>query len=180
MDDTAAMSLTIRDAHVSDVAAITAIYAHHVHHGTASFEENAPDETEMARRVARVQDHAWPFLVAEADGTVVGYAYCARYRERNGYRFSAENSVYVRDDMRGRQVGRALLGMLLDRAEMCGFRQCVAVIGDSDNAGSIGLHAAMGFRQVGIIRSCGTKFGRWLDSVIMQRALGPGDTTPPT
>lgn len=174
-----ATGLAIREVTPDDAPAIQAIYAHHVLHGTASFEVVPPDLAEMTRRIADVTSKGWPYLVAEADGQVVGYAYCTRYRPREGYRFSAEDSVYVRDDMRGRQVGRALLAGLLQRAEAMGFRQCIAIIGDSDNAGSIGLHAAMGFRQVGIVRACGTKFGRWLDSVIMQRALGPGDSEPP-
>jgi phosphinothricin acetyltransferase len=171
--------IAIRDARLADAPAIAAIYAHHVLHGTATYEEVPPDADAMRARIARVLDAGWPYLVAEAAGEPVGFAYCMQFRERPAYRFAAEDSVYVRDDLRGRKVGRALLAALLPRAEACGFRQVFAVIGDAENGGSIGLHAAMGFVQAGRLRACGLKFGRWLDVVIMQRALGAGDASLP-
>jgi phosphinothricin acetyltransferase len=172
--------MQLRDATPADLPAMTAIYAHHVRTGTGTFEESPPDEAEMAARLAKVQGAGWAWLVAEApDGTVQGYAYFTQIRDRSAYRFSAEDSVYVRNDVRGQGVGKALVDGLLERAEACGFRQIFAVIGDSENAGSIGLHASCGFRQVGVLRSAGMKFGRWLDVVYMQRALGAGDRTLP-
>jgi phosphinothricin acetyltransferase len=173
--------MPIRDALPADVPAITAIYAHHVLHGAGTFEEAPPDQAEMAARVARVQDRGWPWLVAEGEGGegIVGFAYYAQFRDRSAYRFTAENSVYVRDDVRGMGVGKGLVAALLDRAAAGGFRQMLAVIGDSDNVGSIGLHLSLGFRQVGVLKSAGVKFGRWLDVVFMQRAIGPGDRDVP-
>ena len=171
--------MPIRDALPADVPAITAIYAHHVLHGTGTFEEVPPGEAEMARRIAAVQDKGWPWLVAEEDGQILGFAYLAQFRPRSAYRYAGEDSVYVRDDIRGQGVGKALVQALLRRAEECGFRQVFAVIGDSENVGSIGLHASLGFRQVGVMRSAGAKFGRWLDVVTMQRAIGQGDRDPP-
>jgi phosphinothricin acetyltransferase len=169
----------VRPATLADAPAIQRIYAHHVLHGTATYEEVPPDLAEMETRIAKILDRGWPYLLAEADGEVVGFAYCAQFRERPSYRYSGEDSVYVRDDMRGRKVGRMLLAALLPRAEACGFRQLFAVIGDAENAGSIGLHASMGFVEVGRLRHCGVKFGRWLDVVIMQRALGQPEADPP-
>jgi phosphinothricin acetyltransferase len=169
----------LRDAEPGDLPAITAIYAHHVLHGTGTFEEDPPDQAEMARRVAAVQDQGWPWLVAEEGGQILGFAYLAQFRPRSAYRHSGEDSVYVRDDIRGQGVGKALVAALLRRGEECGFRQVFAVIGDSENVGSIGLHVSLGFRQVGIMRSAGAKFGRWLDVVTMQRAIGQGDREPP-
>lgn len=171
--------IAIRDAVLADAPALAAIYAHHVLHGTATYEETPPDADAMRGRIGRVLDQGWPYLVAETDGEPVGFAYCMQFRERPAYRFAAENSVYVRDDLRGRKVGRALLEALLPRAEACGFRQVFAVIGDAENGGSIGLHAAMGFAHAGRLRACGMKFGRWLDVVIMQRPLGAGDAPLP-
>ncbi len=171
--------MLIRDAAPADLPAITAIYAHHVLHGTGTFEEAPPDEAEMARRVAAVQDKGWPWLVAEENGQVLGFAYLAQFRPRSAYRHAGEDSVYVRDDIRGQGVGKALVAALLRRGEECGFRQVFAVIGDSENVGSIGLHVSLGFRQVGVMRSAGAKFGRWLDVVTMQRAIGRGDRDPP-
>ncbi|MGG5811089.1 N-acetyltransferase family protein [Falsiroseomonas sp. CW058] len=172
--------MQIRDATAADLPAMTAIYAHHVATGTGTFEEEAPDEAEMTSRLAKVQGAGWAWLVAEApDGTVLGYAYFTQIRDRSAYRFSAEDSIYVRDDVRGQGVGKALVEALLARAEACGFRQIFAVIGDSENAGSIGLHASLGFRQVGVLRSAGMKFGRWLDVVYMQHSIGAGDRTLP-
>ena len=172
--------MQIRDAADTDLPAITAIYAHHVRTGTGTFEEEPPAEADLADRLGKVRGAGWAWLVAEApDGTVLGYAYFTQLRDRSAYRFSAEDSIYVRDDVRGQGVGKALVEALLERAEAAGFRQMFAVIGDSENAGSIGLHASLGFRQVGVLRSAGMKFGRWLDVVYMQRALGAGDRTSP-
>jgi phosphinothricin acetyltransferase len=171
--------MIIRDATQADLPAITAIYAHHVLHGTGTFEENPPTEAEMRGRMAKVQQggHAW--LVAEQDGRVAGYGYYAPFRERSAYRFTAEDSIYVRDDVRGMGVGKALVQALLQRAESAGIRQMIAVIGDSENVGSIGLHAALGFRQVGVMKAVGLKFGQWVDVVTMQRPLGEGEHTLP-
>ncbi len=171
--------MVIRDAQSADLPAITAIYAHHVLHGTGTFEEVAPDAAEMTARLAKVQDHGWAWLVAEQDGQVVGFAYYAQFHNRSAYRFSAEDSIYVRDDIRGQGVGKALVAALLDRAEAAGFRQMLAVVGDSDNVGSIGLHISLGFRQCGVLRAAGLKFGRWLDVVYLQRSLGAGDRELP-
>ena len=170
----------LRAAAVFNDTATTEIYTHHVRTGTGTFEEEPPTEAELAARLAKVRDAGWAWLVAEApDGTVQGYAYFTQIRDRSAYRFSAEDSIYVRNDVRGQGVGKALVEALLARAEAAGFRQMFAVIGDSENAGSIGLHVSLGFRQVGVLRSAGMKFGRWLDVVYMQRALGAGDRTAP-
>ena len=171
--------MLIRDAVPADVPAITAIYAHHVLKGTGTFEEEPPPESDIAARIARVQSAGWAWLVAEVEGTVIGYAYFSQFRDRSAYRFSAENSIYVRDDVRGQGVGKALVEVLLARATDCGFRQMLAVIGDSENVGSIGLHVSLGFRQAGVLKAAGLKFGRWVDVVFMQRALGEGDRTSP-
>lgn len=172
--------MMIRDATAADVPALTAIYAHHVLHGTGTFEEVPPDAAEMAARLARVRANGWAWIVGEApDGTVLGYAYHAPFRDRSAYRHTAEDAIYVRDDVRGQGVGKALVEALLERAEAAGIRQMYALIGDSENVGSIGLHASAGFRQVGVMKSAGVKFGRWLDVVIMQRTLGEGDRTLP-
>ena len=171
--------MDLRVAAPADLPAITDIYAHHVLHGTGTFEEVPPDQAEMSHRILAVQDKGWPWLVAEEGGRVLGYAYLTQYRPRSAYRFACEDSVYVRDDIRGQGVGKALVAALLRRAEECGFRQVLAVIGDSENVGSIGLHASLGFRQVGLMRSAGAKFGRWIDVVTMQRAVGVGDLEPP-
>lgn len=170
---------TIRDSRDDDMPAIQAIYAFHVLHGLASFEEQAPPVEEMARRRRAVIDAGYPHLVAELDGEVAGYAYASSYRPRPAYRFTVENSVYVRDGLRGRGVGRALLGALIRRCEAGPWKQMIAVIGDSGHEASIGLHAAFGFRRVGTLNAVGFKFGRWVDSVLMQRELGPGDASDP-
>lgn len=172
--------LAVRDSVDSDLASIELIYAHHVRHGLGSFEEEPPSRDELARRRADVLARGLPYLVAvDAAGTVLGYAYAGPYRTRSAYRYTVENSVYVAP-WAGRQgVGRALLAALIARCEAAGFRQMVAVIGDSGNVGSIGLHAALGFRRVGTLEAIGWKHGRWVDSVLMQRALGPGGETPP-
>jgi len=177
--------MLIRDALTGDIPAITAIYAHHVLHGTGTFEEVPPTEAEMGERLARVQGRGWAWVVAEGEGLpgeapgLNGYAYFAQFRDRSAYRFSAENSVYVRNDVRGMGLGKQLVAALLARAEAAGFRQMFAVIGDSDNVGSIGLHLSLGFQRAGVMKSAGVKFGRWRDVVIMQRAIGPGDRDVP-
>jgi len=171
--------MPIRDATDADVPALTEIYAHHVLHGTGTFEEEPPDAAEMAARLARVRARGQPWLVAEEEGRVLGYAYYAPFRDRSAYRHTAEDAIYVRDDVRGQGVGKALVQALLERAEVAGIRQMFALIGDSENVGSIGLHVSLGFRQVGLMKSAGVKFGRWLDVVIMQKTLGEGDRTMP-
>jgi phosphinothricin acetyltransferase len=163
--------LVIRAAGPADIADITGIYAHAVRFGTASFEIEPPDEAEMARRQRALIEGGFPYLVAEADGTVAGYAYAGPYRPRPAYRFSVENSVYVAPEAHRRGVGRALLERLIAAAQARGFRQMIAVIGDADQAPSIALHRAAGFRLVGTIEAVGFKHGRWLDSVLMQREL---------
>jgi L-amino acid N-acyltransferase YncA len=175
----AADSLRVRDAAPGDMAAIQSIYAHHVLHGLATFEEVPPAVEEMARRHADITGRGLPYLIAELDGTPAGYAYCALYRTRSAYRFTLEDSVYVRHDLAGRGLGSALLAELVRRAEALGYRQLVAVIGDSAHRASIALHARHGFLSVGTLRSTGFKFGRWVDSVLMQRPLGEGDATRP-
>src|SRR4029078_6442595 len=153
--------------------AITRLYAHSVEHGTASFELSAPDEAEMSRRFDELTTHGFPYFVAVLDGAVVGYAYAAPYRTRPAYRFTVENSVYVAHDSHRRGVGKALLQALIDACTEKGFRLMVAVIGDSKKAAPIGLHEEAGFKHVGVFENIGYKFDRWLDSVLMQRALGP-------
>lgn len=170
----------IRDASETDLPAVAAIYAHHVLTGVASFEETPPSVEEMAARRAAVLALGAPYLVAERGGAIVGYAYAGSYRARPAYRHTLEDSVYVAPDAFGRGTGRALLDELILRCEADGrFRQLVAVIGDSANAGSVALHAACGFEMVGTFRAVGFKFGRWIDSVMMQRALGDGDRSLP-
>nr|WP_198370762.1 GNAT family N-acetyltransferase [Roseomonas rosulenta] len=172
--------MRVRDATPADLPAITAIYAHHVLHGTGTFEEDPPAEVEMAARMAKVQAAGFAWLVAEDEaGQVLGYGYFAPFRERSAYRFTAEDSVYVRDDIRGQGVGKSLVAELIARAEAKGLRQMIAVIGDSENVGSIGLHISLGFRQAGVLKAAGMKFGRWVDVVTMQRALGEGERTLP-
>ncbi len=171
--------MEIRPAKTSDIPAITAIYAHAVTHGTASFELEPPDQAEMARRMADFLAKGYPYIVAEADGVLGGYAYSGPYRARPAYRHTVENSVYVAQHMHRRGVGRALLAALIEATAAAGFRQMIAVIGDSENVGSIGMHASLGFQRAGLLRSVGFKAGRWLDSVIMQRPLGQGDHSLP-
>jgi len=155
-----------------DIPAITAIYAHYVRTHLATCEIDPPDEHEMARRRLDVVGRGLPHLVAEVDGEVAGYAYASPYRPRPAYRFTVEDSIYIHPAHAGKGLGRLLLSSLLTACEQAGCRQMIAVIGDSDNAASIGLHSALGFRQVGVLRSVGMKFGRWVDSVLMQRAIG--------
>jgi L-amino acid N-acyltransferase YncA len=173
------MSLSIRPATNTDIPAITRIYAHAVEHGTASFELTPPNETEMALRMTELLDNGYPYLAAEADGELAGYAYAGPYRARPAYRLTVENSVYVAPHSHRRGIGRALLKALIEAAEAGGFRQMIAVIGDSEQTASVALHAALGFAYIGTIPNVGFKFGRWLDSVLMQRALGEGSTTDP-
>ena len=173
------MHSQLRDSRDDDIAAITAIYAHAVRHGRASFELEPPDSAEIGRRRRVVLAAGYPFLVAEYGGTVAGYAYASAYRPRPAYRFAVENSVYVAPEQHRRRVGHALLAALIERCEAAGFRLMVAVIGDSANQASIGLHAAHGFTQAGLLPAIGWKHGRWLDSVLMTRPLGEGPNTPP-
>ena len=172
-------AVSIRPATPADVPAITRIYAHAVKHGTASFELEPPDEAEMARRQCTLLDGGYPYIVAEIDGALVGYAYAGPYRPRTAYRFSVEDSIYIDPLAQRRGVGRVLLEHLIEECERRGFRQMIAVIGDSAQAPSIELHRALGFRMIGAVENVGYKFGRWLDSVNMQRALGAGATTKP-
>ena len=173
------MTVTVRPAVLADIPAITRIYAHAVDHGTASFELTAPDEGEMTRRFNELTTGGFPYLVAVIDGAVVGYAYAGPYRARPAYRFTVENSVYVAHDSHRRGVGKALLEALIEASTEKGFRLMVAVIGDSNQVASIGLHEAAGFKHAGVFENIGYKFDRWLDSVLMQRALGPGASKPP-
>jgi len=161
----------IRDAAPEDMAQVAAIYGHHVLHGLATFEEVPPDEAEMHSRFEAVRKAGLPYLVYEEDGQIVGYAYAGPYRTRSAYRFTIENSVYVRDGYAGRGIGRALLTELIERCTAGPWKQMVAVIGDSENHASIGLHRALGFRMVGTLEKVGYKFNRWVDTVLMQRAL---------
>lgn len=169
----------IRASRDEDVPAIAAIYAHHVLHGTGTFETEPPSAADMAGRRADVLGKRLPWLVAENAGLVVGYAYCQWFKPRPAYRYSAEDSVYLAPAAMRRGVGRALLAQLETEAIAAGVRRLIAVIGDSANHGSIGLHAALGFRPVGTLTSCGWKFGRWLDVVLMDKAVGAADTTAP-
>ncbi len=168
----------VRPATAADIPAITAIYRPAVLHGTASFEITAPDEAEMGRRMQAILDADFPYLVAELTGKVAGYGYLGAYRPRPAYAWSVENSIYVDPKMQRRGIGRALLSALIDQATARGFRQMIAVIGDSGQRSSIGLHRALGFTFCGTVHSVGFKGGRWLDQVLMQRALGDGDRAP--
>jgi phosphinothricin acetyltransferase len=169
----------IRPAGPGDIPAITRIYADAVIHGTASFELEPPDETEMARRQKVLLGKNFPYLVAECSGTVAGYAYASSYRERPAYNWCVEDSIYVVPEFHRQGIGRLLLTRLVADTEVRGFRQMIAVIGDTANTASVAVHAAAGFRLVGTFQSIGYKHGRWLDTVLMQRALGSGDATPP-
>jgi len=174
-----AQGVEIRDARQADLAAIQAIYAHHVQHGLASFEERPPDLDEMRRRFEEIVARRLPYLVGCIGDAVTGYGYCAPYRARSAYRYVLEDSVYVDPAYQRRGVGRALLASLIERCTALGYRQLIAVIGDSAHLPSIGVHADAGFLRVGTLRSVGFKFGRWVDTVIMQRPLGAGDGTRP-
>jgi len=172
-------SVSIRPATPADIPAITGIYADAVIHRTASFELEAPDQAEMMRRMKALLDGGFPYIAAEIGGVLAGYAYAGPYRPRLAYRYSVEDSIYIDTSAHRKGAGRALLARLIEESERRGFRQMIAVIGDSAQTPSIELHRALGFRMIGNIESVGFKFGRWLDSVIMQRALGPGATSNP-
>jgi phosphinothricin acetyltransferase len=173
------MTTTVRASQEADITAITAIYAHHVLHGTGTFEIDPPGSAHMAMRRTDVLGKGLPYLVAEQAGQVVGFAYCNWFKPRPAYRFSAEDSIYVADSARGQGVGRQLLHALACQAEAAGVRKLLAVIGDSANTGSIGLHRALGFTEVGVMRSVGWKHGAWRDIVLMEKTLGAGDSTAP-
>ena len=170
---------TIRSSQDQDMAAITAIYAHHVLHGTGTFEVDPPTQEDMSSRRGDVLSKNLPYLVAVEDGHVVGFAYCNWFKPRPAYRFSAEDSIYIRPDAQGKGLGRALLAELSAQAEKVGVRKLIAVIGDSANTGSIGLHLSVGFQHVGVIKSCGWKFNQWRDIVMMEKTIGLGDSCPP-
>lgn len=173
------MPLAIRPSREEDIAAITAIYAHHVLHGTGTFETEPPSPTDMTSRRADVLAKSLPYLVAEEDGKVLGFAYCNWFKPRPAYRFSAEDSIYVSESARGKGLGTKLLAALSQAAEAAGVRKLIAVIGDSANAGSIGVHRSQGFTHVGVLKDCGWKFGEWRDVVLMEKVLGEGSTTRP-
>jgi phosphinothricin acetyltransferase len=171
--------IEIRPTQEADLPAITAIYGQAVREGTATFELDAPDLAEMTRRFRALRDGGFPYLAALLDGQVVGYAYAGPYRPRPAYRFTVENSVYLVPASQRRGIGMRLMQRLIEACESSGFRQMIAVIGDSANAGSVGLHTACGFQMIGTHPSVGLKFGRWLDTVMMQRALGAGSSDVP-
>jgi phosphinothricin acetyltransferase len=171
--------VSVRGASPKDISAITRIYADAVAHGTASFEIEPPDQAEMARRREKLRASGYPYLVAELAGTVAGYAYAGPYRDRPAYRWSVEDSVYIAPEFHRRGFGKLLLMRLIVEAEQRGFRQMIAVIGDSAQTASIALHRAAGFTLNGTLRSVGFKHGRWLDTPLMQRRLGLGDRDPP-
>lgn len=172
-------SITIRDTIPADLATVQAIYAHHVLHGFASFEETPPMAAELAARRAVILDQGLPYLAAEIDGRLVGYAYAGVYRPRPAYRHTIEDSVYVAEGLGRHGIGQALLAALIARCEAGPWRQMIAVIGDSGNTASIKLHQRLGFRHIGTLEAIGFKLGRWVDTVLMQRRLGPGDAMLP-
>src|SRR4051812_9666906 len=172
-------SLQVRSATEADLPSIAKIYGHAVRYGTATFELTPPDLAEMTRRFGTLMDGGFPYFIAALDGRVVGYAYAGPYRPRPAYRFTVENSVYLQPAIHRRGIGRLLLERLIAECESRGYRQMIAVIGDSANAGSIGVHTRAGFQMVGTHPNVGLKFGRWLDTVMMQRTLGEGATTVP-
>jgi phosphinothricin acetyltransferase len=174
------MSLIVRPSADADIPSLAAIYAHAVLHGTASFELDPPDEAEMARRRAAILEGGYPYLVAERDGDILGYAYAGAYRTRPAYRSTVEDSIYVAPSAQGQGIGRVLLEALIRECEARDFRLMVAVIGDEESKGSIGLHRSLGFEPVGILKGIGYKHGRWLSTVLMQRSLGRGTSEPPT
>jgi len=169
----------LRPSQEPDLPAITAIYGHHVLHGSGTFETEPPTLADMRARRAEVLARHLPFLVAEEGGHIVGFAYCNWFKPRPAYRFSAEDSIYLARDAHRRGLGRALLAELAAQAQAAGVRKLIAVIGDSANAGSIGVHRSVGFEQVGVLKSCGWKFERWLDVVLMEKTLGAGNSRPP-
>jgi phosphinothricin acetyltransferase len=169
----------LRPSQEPDLPAITAIYGHHVLHGSGTFETEPPTLADMRARRAEVLARHLPFLVAEEGGRILGFAYCNWFKPRPAYRFSAEDSIYLAPDAHRRGLGRALLAELAAQAQAAGVRKLIAVIGDSANAGSIGVHRCVGFEQVGVLKSCGWKFERWLDVVLMEKTLGAGNSRPP-
>lgn len=173
------MTLLIRSSRDEDVLAVTAIYAHHVLHGTGTFETDPPADSEIGLRRADVLAKGLPYLVAEQDGKVIGFAYGNWFKPRPAYRYSVETSIYLAPSLQRQGVGRALLCELLARCERAGIRKLMAVVGDSANAGSIGVHQSVGFSVVGTVAACGWKFGAWRDIVILQKTLGVGDSQPP-
>ncbi|WP_192458115.1 GNAT family N-acetyltransferase [Musicola keenii] len=172
-------SIVIEEAGAEHIATIYQIYRHHVLHGIATFETEPPDEQEMAHRVDKVRQAGLPWLVATEHGHVLGYCYLSPYRPRYAYRFTLEDSIYLAPECAGRGLGKRLLQAALERVRQLGYRQVVAVVGNSDNQASLGVHRSLGFEMVGTLRSVGMKHGRWVDTVIMQRALGEGDNTLP-
>jgi phosphinothricin acetyltransferase len=170
-------TINIREVSADDAAAITAIYAHHVLNGTASYEIKPPSVHETLAKIGRITEPGWPFIVAVMGGEVVGYAYATQFRDRPAYRFACENSIYVHPSRVGQGIGRILLSELCDRCEAFGFRQIVAVVGGAEPA-SIALHERCGFERVGRLRAMGWKHGRWLDTVYLQRSLGVGSSQP--
>jgi L-amino acid N-acyltransferase YncA len=169
----------IRPSLDGDIARITTIYTHHVLHGTGTFEIDPPSANDMAQRRQDVLGKGLPYLVAEQDGVVLGFAYCNWFKPRPAYRFSAEDSIYLAPEAAGQGMGKALLNALANAAQAAGVRKLIAVIGDSANHGSVGVHRTCGFSHVGTIAACGWKFERWLDIVLMEKALGEGASTPP-
>ena len=169
----------IRPSSDADLPAITAIYAHHVLHGTGTFETEPPSVAEMTARRADVLSKGLPYLVIEQDDEIAGFAYGNWFKPRPAYRHSVEDSIYLAPDLQGKGLGRALLAELMARFEAVGIRKVMAIVGDSANAASVGIHLTLGFTQIGIVESCGWKFGAWRDIVIMQKTLGLGDTQPP-
>jgi phosphinothricin acetyltransferase len=169
----------VRDATDADVAQIAAIYGREVLHGIATFEEAPPSEHEMAGRMSKIQALGLPYLVAERAGTVLGYAYAGQFHARAAYRYTLEDTVYIHQDARRQGVGKALLEAILDRSEALGARQMIALISYAPNSGSVALHTQLGFRPIGILKSVGYKFGRWLDVAYMQRQIGASDTNAP-
>ena len=171
--------LLIRPSSDQDIPAIAAIYAHHVLHGTGTFETEPPSGAAIASRRADVLSRGLPYLVAVLDGKIAGFAYGNWFKPRPAYRYSVEDSIYLAPGLQRKGLGRALLAELLARCEAAGIRKVMAIIGDSANAGSVGAHLAVGFTQVGVVDACGWKFGAWRDIVIMQKNLGSGATRPP-
>jgi phosphinothricin acetyltransferase len=171
--------IKIRPSTDADIPTITAIYTHHVLHGTGTFETDPPSERDMEQRRADVLSKGLPYLVVEYAGSVVGFAYCQWFKPRPAYRFSAEDSIYLAASTHGQGLGRLLLVELMAQAERAGVRKLIAVIGDSANQGSIGVHKACGFKPVGVLANCGWKFGRWLDVVLMDRTIGLGSSEAP-
>lgn len=170
--------IDIRPVRAEDLPEIQAIYAYHVLHGTGTFEEAPPSLEEMQGRFEEGVAAGFCWLVAGEASGILGFAFYGPFRDRQAYRYTVENSIYVREDVRGQGLGKSLVARLLAEAERSGFRQMIAVIGDAENVGSIGMHTSLGFQRVGVLRSCGWKFGRWLDVVMMQKTLGAGDADP--